>query len=291
MGATAVLTYGLLMFDGRGFRPIELIIGALVAAIALCYLVEMFVAPIDWAAAGLGSVVPRLPDASAVTIAVGIVGATIMPHAIFLHSGLTQNRAPARNDNERRQLLRFSNIEVLVALSVAGLVNIAMVIMAASAFHEGHSDVAEIETAYSTLTPLLGAGAAGVFLTALLASGLSSSAVGTMAGQMIMQGFVGFRIPIIVRRLVTMVPAFIVVWLGVNSTNALIISQVVLSIALPAPVIALIIFTSRKHIMGAFANSRLTNVAACFGALVILILNAVLLLQAFGVAIPGLPSG
>jgi manganese transport protein len=291
MGVTAVLTYGLLMFDGRGFRPIELIIGALVAAIALCYLVEMVIAPIDWAAAGLGSVVPSLPDAGALTIAVGIVGATIMPHAIFLHSGLTQNRAPARNDRERRLLVRFSNIEVLVALGVAGLVNMAMVIMAASAFHAGHSDVAEIETAYSTLTPLLGPAASGVFLIALLASGLSSSAVGTMAGQMIMQGFVGFRIPIIVRRLVTMIPAFVVVWFGVNSTNALIVSQVVLSIALPAPVIALILFTRRKDIMGAFANSRLTNVAAIFGAFAILILNAVLLLQAFGVAVPGLPNG
>jgi manganese transport protein len=290
MGVTAVLTYGILMFDGRGFRPIEIIIGALVAAIALCYLVEMLIAPIDWAAAGFGSVIPQLTDASAVTIAVGIVGATIMPHAIFLHSGLTQNRAPARNDNERRQLLRFSNIEVLIALAVAGLVNMAMVIMAASAFHEGHSDVAEIETAYSTLTPLLGPAAAGAFLTALLASGLSSSAVGTMAGQMIMQGFVGFRIPIIVRRLVTMIPAFVVVWLGVNSTNALVMSQVVLSIALPAPVIALLMFTRRKDIMGAFANSRLTNIAAVVGALLILTLNAILLLQTFGVNIPGLPS-
>src|ERR1700734_3341514 len=291
MGVTAVLTYGLLMFDGRGFRPIELIIGALVAAIALCYLVEMVIAPIDWAAAGLGSVVPRLPDAGALTIAVGIVGATIMPHAIFLHSGLTQHRAPARNDRERRLLVRFSNIEVLVALGVAGLVNMAMVIMAASAFHAGHSGVAEIETAYTTLTPLLGPAAAGAFLTALLASGLSSSAVGTMAGQMIMQGFVGFRIPIIVRRLVTMIPAFVVVWLGVNSTNALVMSQVVLSIALPAPVIALLIFTSRKDIMGAFANSRLTNAAAVVGAFLILTLNLILLLQTFGVDIPGLPSG
>ena len=290
MGVTAVLTYGLLMFEGRGFRPIELIIGALVAAIALCYLAELFIAPIDWGAAGFGSVVPMLPDAGAVTIAVGVVGATIMPHAIFLHSGLTQNRAPARNDNERRKLVRFSNIEVLIALAVAGLVNMAMVVMASSAFHAGHSDVQEIETAYSTLTPLLGPFAAGAFLTALLASGLSSSAVGTMAGQMIMQGFVGFRIPIIVRRLVTMIPAFVVVWLGVNSTDALVISQVVLSIALPAPVVALLIFTRRRDIMGDFVNSRLTNVAATVGALLILTLNAVLLLQTFGVNIPGLPS-
>ncbi len=291
MGVTGVLTYGILMFEGRGFRPTELIIGSLVATIAVCYLVEMVIAPVNWAAAGLGAVTPRLPDAGALTIAVGIVGATIMPHAIFLHSGLTQNRAPTRNDDERRLVLRYSNIEVLVALGVAGLVNMAMVIMAASAFHAGHSDVAEIGTAYHTLTPLLGPAAAGAFLTALLASGLSSSAVGTMAGQMIMQGFIGFRIPIVVRRLVTMIPAFVVVWLGVNSTDALIVSQVVLSIALPAPIIALILFTRRRDIMGAFANSRLTNAAAVLGALVILSLNSVLLLQTFGVAIPGLPSG
>ncbi len=291
MGVTAIITYGILMSESRGFRPIEIIIGSLIVAIVLCYLAEMFIAPIDWRAAGRGLVVPELPDVGALTLAVGIVGATIMPHAIFLHSGLTQNRAPGRNDRERRLLVRFSNIEVLVALGVAGLVNMAMVIMAASAFHAGHSDVGEIETAYKTLTPLLGPAAGGAFLTALLASGLSSSAVGTMAGQMIMQGFVGFRIPVLVRRLVTMIPAFVVVWLGVNSTNALVLSQVVLSIALPAPVIALLIFTSRKDIMGAFANSRLTNAAATLGALVILVLNAVLLLQAFGVAIPGLPGG
>jgi manganese transport protein len=158
----------------------------------------------------------------------------------------------------------------------------AMVIMAASAFHQGHSDVAEIETAYTTLTPLLGPAAAGAFLAALLASGLSSSAVGTMAGQMIMRGFVGFRIPVVVRRLVTMIPAFVVVWLGVNSTNALVMSQVVLSVALPAPIIALLIFTCRKDIMGAFANSGLVNAAAVVGALLILSLNVVLLLQASG---------
>ncbi|HEY3718571.1 MAG TPA: Nramp family divalent metal transporter [Roseiarcus sp.] len=291
MGITAVVTYGILLFDGRGFRPIEIIIGALVAAIALCYLAEMFIAPINWVAAGFGSVVPVLPDVGAVTIAVGIVGATIMPHAIYLHSGLTQNRATARNDHERRQLVRFSNTEVLIALAVAGLVNMAMVVMAASAFHDGHSDVAEIETAYSTLTPLLGPAAAAAFLTALLASGVSSSAVGTMAGQMIMQGFAGFRIPVVVRRLVTMIPAFVVVWLGVNSTNALVMSQVVLSIALPAPVIALLIFTRRKDIMGDFVNSRLTNVAAIVGTVLILALNIILLVQAAGVDIPGLASG
>jgi manganese transport protein len=213
-----------------------------------------------------------------------------MPHAIFLHSGLTQNRTTARNDHERRKLVRFSNREVVIALAIAGAVNMAMVIMAASAFHQGHSDVAEIETAYTTLTPLLGSGAAAVFLVSLLASGLSSSTVGTMAGQMIMQGFVGIRIPIVVRRLVTMIPAFIVVAIGVNATQALVVSQIVLSLALPAPMIALVLFTRRRAIMGAYANSRLTDTAAILATIAILTLNAVLLTQALGVNVPFLPS-
>jgi len=288
MGVTAVITYALLMVEKRGFRPLELMIGGLVAVIALCYLVEMFIVPVDWAAAGMGMIMPQLPDAQALTISVGIIGATVMPHAIFLHSGLTQNRTHVKNQGERRKLLRFSNIEVVIALTVAGLVNIAMVIMASSAFHAGHSDVAEIETAYHTLTPLLGIGAAGVFLLSLIASGISSSVVGTMAGQMIMQGFVGFRIPVWLRRLVTMVPAFIVVAMGVNATDALVYSQVVLSLALPAPMIALVMFTRRRDIMGEFVNSRLTVVVSTLGTVVIIGLNIVLLLQIFGVNIPGL---
>ena len=216
--------------------------------IGLCYLIEMFIAPVDWGAAAAHAWSPQIADAEALLLAVGIIGATVMPHAIYLHSGLTQARTPVRNDEERRRVLRFSNREVIIALAVAGLVNMAMVMMASSAFHAGHSDVAEIETAYHTLTPLLGGAAAGLFLVSLIASGISSSAVGTMAGQMIMQGFVRFRIPIWLRRLVTMLPAFVVVGLGVNSTKALVISQVVLSIALPLPMIALLIFTAtRRH--------------------------------------------
>jgi manganese transport protein len=223
-------------------------------------------------------------------VAVGIFGATVMPHAIYLHSGLTQNRAPARTNAVRRRLVRFSNREVVIALTLAGLVNMAMVVMASGAFHADHPEIAEIETAYHTLTPLLGAGAAGVFLVSLLASGISSSVVGTMAGQMIMQGFVGFRIPVWLRRLVTMVPAFIVVMLGVNATDALVYSQVVLSFALPAPMIALVILTSRRDVMGPFVNGTLISIAAIIGTTTILALNAVLLLQTFGVGIPGLPA-
>ena len=187
--------------------------------------------------------------------------------------------------------VRFSNWEVVVALTVAGLVNMAMIMMASAAFHAGHSEVAEIETAYHTLTPLLGAGAASVFLISLMASGISSSTVGTMAGQVIMQGFVGFRIPIWLRRLVTMLPAFVVVAIGVNATQALVVSQVVLSLVLPIPMIALVLFTRRRDIMGEFANSRLIDVVAIAGSAVILALNAVLLLQTFGAPIPGLPAG
>jgi manganese transport protein len=282
MGVTAVVTYALLMLDGYGFRPLELIIGSIVGIICVCYLLEMFIVPVDWAAAAYHTVTPQLIDAEALLLAVGIIGATVMPHAIFLHSGLTQARIPVRDDGERRRVLHFSNQEVVIALAIAGLVNMAMVMMASGAFHAGHSDVAEIETAYHTLTPLLGAGAAGVFLVSLIASGVSASTVGTMAGQMIMQGFVGFRIPVWLRRLVTMVPAFAVVALGANTTNALVISQVVLSIVLPLPMITLIIFTSRADIMGTFANSKLTRVAAVIATAVVLGLNVVLIAQTLG---------
>jgi len=282
MIVTGIVTYGLLMCEQFGFRPLELIIGSIVGLICLCYLVEMFIAPVDWASAAFHAVTPQIADAGALLLAVGIIGATVMPHAIYLHSGLTQARVPVRDDNDRRMVLRFSNREVVIALAVAGLVNIAMVMMASGAFHAGHPEVAEIETAYHTLTPLLGAGAAGVFLVSLIASGVSASTVGTMAGQLIMQGFIGFRIPVWIRRLVTMLPAFVVVALGANATNALVISQVVLSIALPLPMISLIIFTGRKDIMGTFANSALTRSLAVMATAAVLILNVVLIVQTLG---------
>ena len=291
MAVTAAITYAILMVERSGFRPIELIIGALIGVIALCYLIEMFIAPVDWGAAMVHMVVPKIPDAEALLLSVGIIGATVMPHAVYLHSGLTQARTPVRNDEERSRVLRFSNREVVVALAIAGMVNMAMVMMASSAFHAGHGDVAEIETAYHTLTPLLGGAAAGFFLISLIVSGISSSAVGTMAGQMIMQGFVRFRTPIWLRRLVTMLPAFVVVGLGVDSTKALVLSQVVLSLALPLPMIALLFFTGRAEIMGRFVNTRLTNVAAITGAAIVLALNLFLIAQTLGGPIPGLSHG
>jgi manganese transport protein len=284
---TAMLTYAILLLDRRGFRPLELVIGGLVGLIGLCYVVELIVAPPDWGQAALGLVLPHLADHGAVLLSVGIVGATVMPHAIYLHSGLTQDRAPARNGRERRQLLRFSNREVVVALSVAGVVNAAMIMMSAAAFHVGHSEVAEIEVAYHTLVPLFGAAAAGIFLVSLMASGISSSVVGTMAGQVIMQGFIGWRIPLWLRRLVTMVPAFVVVGAGYDATRSLIISQVILSLVLPVPMVALVLLSRRRDIMGPMAQGPLMLVLASAATLAIIALNAALLADMAG-ALPGI---
>jgi manganese transport protein len=279
MAVTAVITYAILLFGGSRFRRIELSIGAFVAIIGICYLIEVFIAPVDWGAAGYALLTPRIENADALMIAVGIVGATVMPHAIYLHSALTQSRTLLFSDEERARVLRYSNREVVGALIVAGAINMAMVVMAAAAFNSGHPDVAEIETAYHTLTPLLGAGAAVAFLVSLLASGISSSVVGTMAGQSIFQGFFRRRIPVWVRRLVTMLPAFAVVALGVDATKALVMIQVVLSLALPVPMIALVILSGDKLLMGRFANGRLTKIAALTSAAVVLSLNVVLLYE------------
>jgi manganese transport protein len=229
-------------------------------------------------------VVPQLTDADSVTLTVGIVGATVMPHAIYLHSAMMPGRVSARGDAERRRLLRFSNLEVLVALSIAGLINMAMVAMAAVMFHQGHADVGEIETAYHTLLPLMGGLAAAAFMVSLLASGISSSVVGTMAGQVIMQDFIGFRIPLWVRRAVTMLPAAVVVAAGVQATDALVLSQVVLSLVLPVPMIALLVLVRRQDVMARFAIGPTTQVLAAVASLVVLGLNVILLLQSFGFA-------
>jgi manganese transport protein len=280
MCITAIVTYGLLQFEKRGFRPLELAIPALVGVIGLSYLAELMITQVSWRAVVHHAVTPAIPDSNALTLSVGIVGATVMPHVLFLHSGLMQNRVSARNDRERATLLKFSNIEVVAALGVAGLINLAMVIMASGAFHQANAHIVSIETAWRTLTPLLGSAAAGFFLAALIASGTSSSVVGTMAGQMIMQGFVGFHVPLWVRRLVTMAPAFLVVECGVDATRALVLSQVVLSVALPVPMIALVWFTSRATVMGRFRNSVITNVGALVCTAVVLCLNIVLIVQA-----------
>ena len=285
MAITALVTYAILTLQCTGFRPIELLIGGLIAVIGTSYFVELLVAHPNWSAVAYHSVVPHFDDTDAIMLASGIVGATVMPHAIYLHSGLTQARIVARDNDERRKLIRFSNREVVAALGVAGVINMAMVVMAAAVFHDGlHNGVAEIESAYRTLVPVLGIGAAGIFLLSLIASGVSSSVVGTMAGQVIMQGFVRRRIPLWIRRLVTMAPAFVVVALGVNATHALIASQVVLSLTLPVPMFALLILTRRNDVMGSFANRRFVSMTVIGMAVLVLALNLLLIVQAVGTA-------
>ena len=283
---TFVVTLAILTLQSRGFRLIEVVIAGFVGIISICYVIQMAIAPPDWAAFAFHSVVPQLEGPESLLLAVGIVGATVMPHAIYLHSSLVQHRIPAGSDGDRRRILRYSNREVMLALGLAGLVNMAMLAVAATVFHEGHADVATIETAYHTLVPLLGAGAGVVFMVALLASGVSSSVVGTMAGQVIMQDFVGFRIALWVRRVATMVPALIVVALGVNSTDALVVSQVVLSMVLPVPMIALLVLSARRDVMGDFVNRRRVQVVAVAATVLVLGLNLVLLAQTAGIPLP-----
>ncbi len=279
---TGVLTYVILLLERRGFRPLEAVITALVGVIALCYVIETFLSHPDWSQVGLHTLVPWEGNTNSVLFSVGIIGATVMPHVIYLHSSLTQGRIIPRSEKEAKHIFHLSIPDVVIAMGLAGLVNMAMLYMAAATFHaHGRVDIADIGTAYQTLTPLLGPAASIIFAISLLASGLSSSTVGTLAGQVVMQGFVGFTIPIWVRRLVTMVPAVIVVLVGVNPTQALVISQVVLSFVLPVPVITLILFTRRSDVMGTLVNKLSTTILATLCGVVIVVLNIVLLYLTF----------
>lgn len=279
---TAVVTFVILGLERHGFRPLEAVITAFVGVIAVCYLVETVLDRPDWAAVLHGAITPRFKDRESVLLAAGILGATVMPHVIFLHSALTQGRIVVRDPSKLRRLFRFQLVDVGVAMGVAGLINMAMLIMAASTFHRaGMTSVGSLEEAYKTLEPLLGQAASWFFAISLLASGLSSSSVGTMAGQVIMQGFLQRRIPIWVRRLATMAPTLVVIAMGLDPTRTLVISQVVLSFGLPFAVIPLVQFTRRKDIMGEMVNKPLTTLAAAVVALLIVALNIYLLFRFF----------
>ena len=285
---TGVATYLILLLERRGFRPLEVVITVLVGVIALCYVIETIFSRPDWRQIGFHTFVPWLGGSQSILFSVGIIGATVMPHVIYLHSSLTQKRIIPRSEKDARRIFRLSIPDVVIAMGLAGLVNMAMLYMAASTFFaHGQHNVADISTAYQTLTPLLGAAAGTIFAVSLLASGLSSSTVGTMAGQVIMQGFVGFTIPIWIRRLVTMLPAILVAALGLNPTNTLVISQVVLCFVLPLPVIALVYFTSRRDIMGTLVNKRITTWAAIVCSVVIISLNVWLIYSTIGPLLKG----
>ncbi|WML44113.1 Nramp family divalent metal transporter [Neobacillus sp. PS3-40] len=277
---TGIVTYLILMLEKYGFRPLEKFIAAFAVLIGLCYLVETLLSQPNFSQIAYHSVVPWLGNNESIMLAVGVIGATVMLHAIYLHSSLTQGRIVPRNDSEKIKIQRFSSKEILIAMTLAGFVNLAMMYMAASVFNaSGNSQIVDISSAYHTLTPLLGSAAASVFLISLLASGISSSVVGTMAGQVIMQGFVGFTIPLWIRRLVTMVPTVVIVAMGVNPTLTLVISQVILSVVLPFPVIALIYFTQKKDLMGVLTNKKRTTILASAFATLILGLNIWLITQ------------
>ena len=277
---TAVTTFIILGLERRGFRPLEAVITALVGVIAVCYLFETILDRPDMAQVAFHAVVPQFAGLESVLLATGILGATVMPHVIFLHSSLTQNRIPTKNADELKRLFRFQLFDVTIAMGIAGLVNAAMLIMASSTFYtKGLTNIASIEEAYRTLTPLLGSAAGSVFAISLLASGLSSSAVGTMAGQVIMQGFIHRKIPIWVRRAVTMGPPILVIALGLDPTRTLVLSQVVLSFGLPFAIIPLVMFTRRSDIMGALVNQRFTTILASIVAGLIVALNIFLLYQ------------
>lgn len=277
---TAIVTFIILGLERYGFRPLEAVIAALVGVITLSYVVETFIVQPDWGQIGFHAVVPQFSGTESILLAAGILGATVMPHVIFLHSALTQGRIVTRDPQQLRRLFRFELIDVAIAMGVAGIVNAAMLVMAAQTFFTtGHTDIATIEEAHQTLSPLLGGAASMIFAISLLASGLSSATVGTMAGQVIMQGFMHRKISVWVRRLVTMVPSLVVIAIGLDPTRTLVLSQVVLSFALPFAIIPLVFFTARRDIMGVLVNQRSTTIAASIVATLIVGLNLFLLYQ------------
>jgi len=275
---TILATFMILALQARGFRPLEAVISGMLVVIAACYVIEIFLSKQDWGAVAMGAVVPRFAGAESVLLATGILGATIMPHVIFLHSSLTQGRIQVKDDHQKRRLLRFEVVDVTIAMGVAGFVNAAILMMSAATFHfSGHNGIASLEAAYLTLQPLLGRAAGWIFAISLLISGLASTTVGTISGQVIMQGFIMRRIPIWIRRLVTILPSVIVIVLGFDPTRTLVVSQVVLSFGLPFALVPLILFSQRREIMGELANRRMTSIAGWTIAGLVVALNLLLL--------------
>ncbi len=277
---TAIATFLILGLERYGFRPLEIAITTMVGVIAASYLVETILDKPDFHTLLYNSVVPQFQGTESVLLATGILGATVMPHAIFLHSALTQQRIIVRDPNKLKKLFRFEIVDVSIAMGIAGLVNMAMLIMAATTFYQhGYTTIATIQEAHLTLQPLLGHAAGSIFAISLLASGLSSSTVGTSAGQIIMQGFVHHRIPIWVRRLLTIIPSIVVIAIGLDPTRTLVISQVVLSFGLPFAIIPLLNFTRRKDVMGVLVNKKITTLITTLIGILIIILNLYLIYQ------------
>jgi manganese transport protein len=278
---TGAITFGIVYMERYGQRVVEAIITALVAVIGVAYGIEIFLAKPDWAQVGLHTLIPSLPNGQAVMIAVGMLGATVMPHVIYLHSQLVQCRNRDKTEEDKKNHFKMERLDITIAMNIAFFVNAAMVVVSAAVFYKNGMVVDTIEQAHKSLEPLMGALSSGAFGIALLASGLSSSAVGTMAGQTIMKGFVELDIPVNIRRLVTMTPAIIIIALGINPMKALVLSQVTLSFALPLAIIPMLMITRRKELMGSLVNKPITNVIGYIITTIIIGLNAVLLFLTF----------
>jgi manganese transport protein len=278
---TGVAAFAILALQQFGVRPLEATIAAIVGVIGVCYVGELWYAHPALGEVAHHAVVPKFAGGDSVLLAVGILGATVMPHVIYLHSALLQDRIVPKDDAEARRIFRFTQIDVAIAMSIAGLINVAMLAVAAAVFsgRDLPGDLGDLETAGETLKPLLGGAAGTLFALALLFSGLASSAIGTLAGQVVMQGFLRRTIPLMVRRLATMLPALIVIGLGAPPTKTLVVSQVVLSFGIPFALIPLVWFTSKRVIMGPLVNRRATTVAATVVAGLIVALNGFLLVQ------------
>ncbi len=279
---TAVVTFAILSFERLGFRILEAVITALVLAVALGYVVEIFLAQPNPVSITKGLLIPQFTDTNSLYLAAGILGATVMPHVIYLHSALTQKRILVDSEEKKQKLYRFTLKDVVIGMIFAGFVNMAMLIMAAATFYEtGHQDVASIETAYQTLTPLLGEMASTIFAITLLISGIASSVVGAMSGQVVMQGFVNFSIPMWLRRVITMTPALVVIMLGMDPTAVLVASQVVLSFGIALALVPLLQFTNNQKYVGSLVNHNITKKIGWVIVSIIIALNFFLLWQTF----------
>lgn len=278
---TAVVAFAILGLQTRGYRGFELAIAGFLGIVLLGFLYNLVQVDVD-PGGFVAGLVPGFEGTGSVVLAVGILGATVMPHVVYLHSALTQDRILPADDRERRELLRFQRADVMIAMGVAGVINLSMLVIAAALFHEsGLVGVESLGGAHSGFATLLGGGAALAFAVALLASGLSSSSVGTYAGQVVMQGFIARYIPLMLRRAVTMAPALVVLAVGLDPTSVLVISQVVLSFGIPFALVPLILLTRRSELMGALSNRRVTTLVASTVATLIISLNLFLLYETF----------
>ena len=278
---TGLLTFMICYMEKYGQKTVEVIITVLVAVISVAYLTEIFLAKPDWTQVGIHTIVPSLPNGEAVVIAVGMLGATVMPHVIYLHSQLVQARCNDTTVEGKKHHLKMEKVDIGIAMNIAFFVNAAMVVVSAAVFFRNGMVVDTMQQAHKSLEPLLGSLSSGAFGIALLASGLSSSAVGTMAGQTIMKGFVDISIPVNLRRIITMLPALLIIALGINPMVTLVLSQVALSFILPVPIAQMLIIAKRKDLMGIFVNKTWVQVLGVAIATIVILLNAVLLYLTF----------